>query len=406
MMTYRHFGTLPCRNELFALSVLNKSSLASALFKRLTDRNMPVVLVGAGPSLEKNVKELREVNKRALIVSASHSLRILQREGIVPDLIAEIDSKDWAFLEGENTACHLLISSQASLADQKQQVGRCIYFSFDQNIFMLQELQEEPVLSDNSGSVLTEMFELFVKYGFSRFILVGQDLAYSKEGDTHAGGEYQNEISGRKHIRVPGKHGDFVESRYDWIRFRDYYERQITNHPELTVLDATAEGALIKGAKVISLSDAINEVCSKEYPISEWLEKLPKAQSQDSYICMRKEMVKKTEELKTIALQIPRALMDNRRIQMMVNSGQMDSGIYTWICSQYDSKYHQILDGDASKLLLFYCEGMLQDYIANKLSVEAEDKILEKLILEEQLFTILEEKSKELIQYMEELWTN
>ena len=404
--TYREFGTLPCRNELFALSVLNRNHLASALFQKLTDRRMPVILVGAGPSLERNVSELRQAKNKALIVCASHACRILRKAGIEPDLIAEIDSMDCSFCESTDPGIRLLISARASLADQKNFSGRCIYFSFDRNIFPVDELGREMELSDNSGSVMTESFELFIRYGFTRFIFVGQDLSYSTEGYTHAGGEYQTEASERRHLLIPGKDGGEVESRYDWIRFRDYYESRLKVYPELMILDATDGGALIKGTRMMSLPEAINEFCIKEYPIGEWLGELPKAQTTERYESLRLEMVKKTEKLKGIALQIPRAVMDNKRLQEMLRNGQEGTGMFSWICSQYDAKYHQILDSDASRLLLFYSEGMLQDYLTEKLAVEGEDKISRKLELEERLFTGLEEKTAELIEYMEELWAS
>lgn len=403
--TYQYYGTLPCINELYALSVLHKNHVVSMFIEKIPDRNMPIILVGAGPSLQNNVKELIKAKKKSLIVCASHAVRVMQNEGIRPDLIAEIESRYWPFCNEIDRDNHILISSRASIEDQKYFEGNCVYFSFDQNIFPCQEIIKEMVLTDNSGSVMTEVFELFVKYGFKKFIFVGQDLAYSEEGYTHANAEYQEEPAGTKRVYVQGKKRALVESRYDWIRYREYYEKQLELHPEIVILDATDGGALIKGTKICSLSTAIDEFCEKEYPITEIIKSLPKAQTQEEKKELRTEMLKRKEELDMIALQIPRAIMDNQKLQELVENGQNNTGIFSWIATQYDEKYHQILDSDVSKLLLFYSEGMLQEYLERKLEVEEKNRIKEKLKLEKDLFQILNKSIIELSDYIKETWT-
>ena len=48
---------------------MSVGSTVKAFFDNVKNKDVPVILVGAGPSLEKNVKELKNVNKRALIIS-------------------------------------------------------------------------------------------------------------------------------------------------------------------------------------------------------------------------------------------------------------------------------------------------------------------------------------------------
>ena len=67
--------------------------LRSSGVKRLENlfQGRPAVLVAAGPSLEKNVHLLRELQGRAVIIAVDTALRLLLPLGIKPDLVTTID---------------------------------------------------------------------------------------------------------------------------------------------------------------------------------------------------------------------------------------------------------------------------------------------------------------------------
>lgn len=57
-------------------------------------RDLPTVLVGAGPSLDKNVALLKEVKGKALIVAVDASLKPVLDIGVKPDIVVVADSKE------------------------------------------------------------------------------------------------------------------------------------------------------------------------------------------------------------------------------------------------------------------------------------------------------------------------
>lgn len=67
--------------------------LESAGVKQLESlfKGRPAVLVAAGPSLEKNVHLLRELQGRAVIIAVDTALRLLLPLGIKPDIVTTID---------------------------------------------------------------------------------------------------------------------------------------------------------------------------------------------------------------------------------------------------------------------------------------------------------------------------
>jgi hypothetical protein len=70
--------------------------LNNTMLYRTTD--LPIVITGAGPSIEAVLPELRDNNKNVFIIAASSSLLALASGGIVPDMVMNTDGGNWALL--------------------------------------------------------------------------------------------------------------------------------------------------------------------------------------------------------------------------------------------------------------------------------------------------------------------
>ena len=55
---------------------------------------VPMIIVGAGPSLAKNIEHLRSAQDKAIIVCVARALNSLQSAGIVPDFAISLDAID------------------------------------------------------------------------------------------------------------------------------------------------------------------------------------------------------------------------------------------------------------------------------------------------------------------------
>jgi hypothetical protein len=62
------------------------------LFKKM--RGLPAIIVGTGPSLDKNIKLLPEVKNKALIIAVDSATKPIIDLGIIPDMIFIADSKE------------------------------------------------------------------------------------------------------------------------------------------------------------------------------------------------------------------------------------------------------------------------------------------------------------------------
>ena len=65
--------------------------------------DIPVIIVSAGPSLDKNVKELRKAQGKAFIIVVDAALRTVLQAGVQPDIVCTIDPESpERFFEGRN----------------------------------------------------------------------------------------------------------------------------------------------------------------------------------------------------------------------------------------------------------------------------------------------------------------
>ena len=107
-------------------------------------------------------------------------------------------------------------------------------------------------------------------------IFVGQDLAYSG-GQHHADGIDDGMDGVEDIIEIPGIDGTNVKSNTMWIKYRDYFVRQIKQNPDIRLIDATEGGALIEGSEIKTLRGTVDEICTCNNPSEFIFDDIPKA---------------------------------------------------------------------------------------------------------------------------------
>ncbi len=93
--TLKKFGKLWCRNTERNLDQYEKLNGISVLENKIS--SLPFLIIGAGPSLEKILPELAELQKRAIIVCVETALWALLKSHIQPDFIIITDPQFWAY---------------------------------------------------------------------------------------------------------------------------------------------------------------------------------------------------------------------------------------------------------------------------------------------------------------------
>ena len=291
--------TLSCR--LYAWNHMQDSASIVELEKRLP-KDIPVVIVAAGPSLHKNVEQLNRLKGHALIICVDRAVALLDKYGIIPDLVTSIDAdKDSDFLDVEVVKnVPILCTYQLNDITQKKFRGRCIYYyGLKQEKELLGDKSDNGNGFDHGGNVAGSAFSLCRVIGIKTIILIGQDLAYLGE-QTHAVGT-DEEIENIEDMEVEGIDGNPIKSNLMWVKFRDFYERQITLFPDLRVIDATEGGAMIHGTEIMTLAEVAEKICDRKFDIDEIFDNLPRVQTREDYVLMLEKLFSWIKEIDKLA---------------------------------------------------------------------------------------------------------
>ncbi len=156
-------------------------------------RGVPAFIVGAGPSLDKNVALVEEATKKGIVFCVNSSTRSLAKRGVVPHVLACIESIDSSeLLAGLPFIDQVIRAFSLSAAPNILRTGKGpllpTHELLPQFAKPLEQLTGAPGVAV-CGSVSTAAFSLAHALGCSPIVLLGQDLAYTS-GRTHASGSF------------------------------------------------------------------------------------------------------------------------------------------------------------------------------------------------------------------------
>lgn len=332
------------------------------------DRNIPVIIVSAGPSLDKNIDELKKAEKKAFILATDTAVKYLAKHRIDFDAIVTID--------GNKLMDHLC----DNVCENK-----CVFTIFDAKNELLEESKGRKVWIYGYG-----FFEkLYAKYGFvfpeyfsggsvataafwiakilksKTVILVGQDLAYLGKS-THAGNvidRFENE----EDIFVEGILEEKVKSRQDWIRYLQWFENVIESEKGMCVIDATEGGAKIKGTKIMKLSEAIDKYCHQKFDFDKLINSMDVTFSDVLYGKFCKDIYNISYEFDEIVKNSKKGLFLAEQIIMIIE--QKQCGVKSNVIDVNLKKIRKIQCNIQSKDIYM----MLDEYIAEDVSEQIQN---------------------------------
>lgn len=275
--TNLRFSDVVIQNLLYNMRYL-PDVYKTSQFAGIVPNDIPAIVVAAGPSLNKNIEDIKLAKNKALIVAADTAIKPLLKEGIVPDMFFIVDGKkpvELFQIEGieEVPLVASMISAGEALDYHK---GKKIIYSegirpvdcaFAQNGIFLEGLT-------SGGSVATAAFGFCYMIGVETIILVGQDLALTGNR-THADGTFKEkmeELDTSGYPLVEGNYEELVPTRGDFQNYLEWYNWFIEGcqkEGNLRVINATEGGAKIKNTEVMTLREAISQECKREVNIKE-----------------------------------------------------------------------------------------------------------------------------------------
>lgn len=249
---------------------------------------LPVVIAGAGPSLNRNIEALAPYRDRVVLVAADTALRPLLAAGVEPDFVVAVDpsvanARHLADLPvGLRTA--LVAEASVQRATIEAFAGRCF-------LFRVARHHPWPWLHPSGldigvlaawGSVLVTAFDLGVKLGGDPLITIGADLAFTAGQPYCRGTVYEEDWRRRVaageslatvwreaialHPTVTERHGDdVVATAPHLVQFRDGL-LNAARAARATVINATGAGIFRgDGVALQSIEVALRDVAPRAF---------------------------------------------------------------------------------------------------------------------------------------------
>ncbi|ELE4970793.1 motility associated factor glycosyltransferase family protein, partial [Campylobacter jejuni] len=246
------------------------SMLESIPFQRILSQRKNkfdnAIVVSAGPSLAKQLPLLKAYQDKAVIFCADGALSMLEKKGIVPDYVTNLDFTDLAmkFFQNKENKLSLNILSCATHPSLVHLVGNKSVILRDDPLYQRFNLNDFGYI-DTGTHVSHFSYTLALALGFKNIIMIGQDLAFDEEGNSHSKGfDFGEKFSGEENIdklKVPAYAGKGeVLTHITWNDYRIKLEYLFAcNDQKAKFYNATEGGARINFTEELSFK----ECCEK-----------------------------------------------------------------------------------------------------------------------------------------------
>lgn len=246
---------------------------------------IPAILVAGGPSLDKNIDQLKQAQNKAVIIAVDTVLPTLLEHGIEPHFLTCIDPNNLTYEKFADVTpkvkdIALICSSWVNPKTPK-------IFPADQTFWTFTAKPMEAWLNALIGGKLLTGGASTVAHlnliaadilGCDPIIFVGQDLAYPHAA-THAKGTVLHGsspagiiINNTEGETVKGIDGNILRTNRSFLSMKAHFEAVISNSKKMYI-NATEGGAHIEGTQVINLQTTIDQYCKKQINTSIELKK-------------------------------------------------------------------------------------------------------------------------------------
>lgn len=251
-----HYSIIQLRN------IIDKYSL----------QEMPAVLVSAGPSLDKNIDQLKKIQNSVFILAVDTALNTVLQHDIVPDMTISVDGhKPLELFKNERTKRIPIILSSQSNKKILPYVSDDRFYEISTYEFIAKFYEENGKEVDalpTGGSVANNACSLLQLMGFHTIVFMGQDLAYP-EGKLHTVEAYEQEQeidkNSKRYVTTVDIYGKEVFTEPNMLCYLQWFEYFVSVYKNIRFIDATEGGARIEGTEILTMEDVIKEYGNIQY---------------------------------------------------------------------------------------------------------------------------------------------
>ncbi len=286
--TIRLFGELWVHNNIKNASRLCEASNAWGLAGNF--RNIPGILVSAGPSLSKNVHLLKELKSKAVIMAAGTAVNVLERYGVTPHFMVGTDGTEGEaeiHKKVQSRDIYFIYSNQVATGSVESYKGPKYFMNFPVDVYSERFLKYAGIHSElfaSGPSVANTCFDLLLKMGCNPIILVGQDLAFTG-GIKYAGEEVQGQAHDdsadyekKGYTLTKDIYGQDIYTRADFMSMKNWFEMYFEKAKDMVdIINATEGGLNIGFARNDTLGSVIRKGSFREVDIESKIREIYKS---------------------------------------------------------------------------------------------------------------------------------
>lgn len=279
-------------------------------------RGKPAILVAAGPSLDYEYENLRYIKENGLayIFSVGTAVNALLAKNIYPHGACTYDpsvknAEVFQRIKDEKIdTIPLIYGSTVGFETIQNYPGPLLHYLVNRDFVNPYYLKRtdgkglEVVESAESIAIIT--LQLLYRLGCNPIILVGQNLAFTKERSYAAGSKEDvsvNEKLMEKAIVVKDVEGNDIYTIKGYESFRKEMERHIQVFKDLEVINTTKGGAHIKGTTYIPLETVIAErLKQKDIVDQTWVQKHTVHYDRDFFLNQSNVLMEECKRLEQI----------------------------------------------------------------------------------------------------------
>ncbi|MEW6709209.1 MAG: 6-hydroxymethylpterin diphosphokinase MptE-like protein [Candidatus Riflebacteria bacterium] len=259
---------------------------------RLFDKfkGVPVIIVAAGPSLDKNIHLLKQIKGKFPIIAVDTAFRQLIANQIKPDIVCAADpsyENSLDFVGVEDVSDVVLALEPMTHPDIFNSFkGPRMVMTFGGGLYpIMKDYRESVGTLVCWGSIATTVFDLAVRTGADPLVFVGLDLSFA-DGRLHARGSYSDDLLYEKvhaYNSIEHETADYIATRgaYKLVKpdgtvlytdrnmklYKDWFEDQF-RQTGCKIINATEGGAVDRFVELMSFEQVMQRYADKSVDVA------------------------------------------------------------------------------------------------------------------------------------------
>ena len=219
-------------------------------------KDIPGVLVGAGPSLQTQLELLKSLEGRAVVIAASTAGEILHTHGIRPTFMIAIDQdpvSSGGLHEKMDSDVPLVYDGQVA-QNSLDYKGRKFQIRLNVNLYSGMMLPDLPDI-ESGPSVANVGLDFLHKLGCSPILICGMDLSYTNKKLYCEGTRFQEDKSNQESMmRLLNNKGELCATEPSFLSMRNWFA-EYAGRVKPNAFNCTETGLVIDNIPVKTFDD-------------------------------------------------------------------------------------------------------------------------------------------------------